>query len=193
MALFVYVDNSNLWIEGMRVSAVKKGMAASALDAMNRKVTDHDWAYDFGRLYGAICPEAAQIGRSSLFGSRPPANDSMWKLAEHAGFEVRVYDRNFANKEKEVDSAITTTMLEDSFQHMNARRNDRVVLVAGDRDYVPPIESIRKRGFPTTVVFWSHATARDLRAAAYEHVALDSLFEHITRTKTPHKVPQGGG
>jgi hypothetical protein len=26
MALFVYVDNSNVWIEGMRVSAVRKGV-----------------------------------------------------------------------------------------------------------------------------------------------------------------------
>jgi hypothetical protein len=33
MALFVYVDNSNVWIEGMRVSAVRKGLAESPKDA----------------------------------------------------------------------------------------------------------------------------------------------------------------
>lgn len=60
MALFVYVDNSNVWIEGMRVSAVKKGMATSPQDAMNKKVSDQTWTYDFGRLYQAICPDTAQ-------------------------------------------------------------------------------------------------------------------------------------
>lgn len=184
MALFVYVDNSNIWIEGMRVSAVKKGLATSAQDAMNRKITDHDWAYDFGRLYEAICPDSAQIGRSSLFGSRPPANDSLWDLAAHAGFEVKVFDRNFANKEKEVDAAITTMMLEDSFMYMRADRSDRAVLVAGDRDYVPAIESLARRGFPTTVVFWEHATARDLRSQADDFVDLDPLFAHISRVKS---------
>jgi hypothetical protein len=57
MALFVYVDNSNVWIEGMRISAVRKGMAADAKDAMNRKITDQGWTYDFGKLYQAICPD----------------------------------------------------------------------------------------------------------------------------------------
>lgn len=183
MVLFVYVDNSNVWIEGMRVSAVRKGLASSPSDAMDRKVTDHDWAYDFGRLYEAVCPSTAQIGRSSLFGSRPPANDSLWQLAQSAGFEVTVFDRNFSNKEKQVDSAITTQILEDSFQHMRPERGDRVVLLAGDRDYLPPIESLKKRGLPTTVVFWDHATARDLREQADDFSPLDPLFDHITRTK----------
>jgi uncharacterized LabA/DUF88 family protein len=179
MTLFVYVDNSNVWIEGMRISAVKKGLATSPSDAMERKITDHAWAYDFGRLYGAICPDGALIGRSSLFGSRPPANDSLWKLAENAGFQVEVFDRNFSNKEKEVDSAITTQILEDSFLYMKSDQ-DRVVLVAGDRDYVPPIESLARRGIPTTVIFWQHATARDLRAKADDYSPLDPLFEHIS-------------
>lgn len=181
MTLFVYVDNSNVWIEGMRVSAVKNGMASSPMDAMNRKITDHTWAYDFGRLYSAICPEGATIGRSSLFGSRPPANDTLWKLAADAGFQVEVFDRNFSNKEKEVDSAITTQMLEDSFIFMKPDR-DRVVLVAGDRDYVPPVESMARRGISTTVVFWQHATARDLRMKADDFSPLDPLFAYISHT-----------
>lgn len=129
MVPFVYVDNSNVWIEG----------------------------------YEAVCPSTAQIGRSSLFGSRPPANDSLWSLAESAGFEVTVFDRHLSNKEKQVDSAITTQILDDSFQYMRPERGDRAVLLAGDRDYLPPIESLANRGLPTTVVFWTHATARDLR------------------------------
>lgn len=87
MTLYVYVDNSNLWIEGMRISAVRKGIASSPQEAMDRHITDQSWTYDFGRLYKAVCPEGSQIGRSSLFGSRPPANDSLWNLAHEMGLK----------------------------------------------------------------------------------------------------------
>lgn len=184
MALFVYVDNSNVWIEGMRVSAVRKGQAVDLPDALARRVTDQAWAYDFGHLYHAICPDTAQIGRSSLFGSRPPANDSLWDLARKEGFEVEVFDRNFSNKEKEVDIAIATQMMADSYEYMKRERGDRVVLVSGDRDYLPTIENLAKRGFPTTVVFWQHATAGDLRSKAADFFDLTPLFQHLTRQRT---------
>lgn len=183
MALFVYVDNSNVWIEGMRVSAVRKGKSPNLHDAMRDQITDQTWTYDFGRLYQAVCPDVAQIGRSSLFGSRPPANDSLWELARREGFEVFTFDRNYSNKEKEVDVAIATQIMEDSFLHMKAERQDRVVLVSGDRDYLPAVESLRSRGIPTTVVFWSHATAVDLRAKAADFADLEPLFDYLTR---PH-------
>lgn len=183
VALFVYVDNSNVWIEGMRVSAVREGMATDLHDALNRHVTDQTWTYDFGHLYHAICPDTAQIGRSSLFGSRPPANDSLWDLARNEGFQVFTYDRNFSNKEKEVDVAISTQIMEDSFLHMRSERGDRVVLVSGDRDYLPTVESLAKRGLPTTVVFWKHATAVDLRNRADDYSDLTPLFDHLTRQR----------
>lgn len=179
MTLFVYVDNSNVWIEGMRVSAVKKGLAASAQDAMSRKISDQSWTYDFGRLYQAVCPDTAQIGRSSLFGSRPPANDSLWDLARNEGFEVFTFDRNFSNKEKEVD-VVATQIMADSYEHMRATNGDRVVLLSGDRDYVPTVKSLATRKLPTTVVFWQHATAHDLKVAADDYVSLDPLFDHLS-------------
>ena len=49
MALYVYVDNSNVDIEGMRISAVNKGLAASIQDAMAQKITDQTWTHDFGK------------------------------------------------------------------------------------------------------------------------------------------------
>ncbi len=57
MGLFVYVDNSNVWIEGQRVSAVAKGMAPDIWTAMNASICDHTWSYDFGRLYDLACPD----------------------------------------------------------------------------------------------------------------------------------------
>ncbi|GHF12536.1 NYN domain-containing protein [Pseudolysinimonas yzui] len=179
MTLFVYVDNSNLWIEGRRVSAVNKGMATSLQDAMNRGVTDQTWNYDFGKLYRAICPENETIGRSSLFGSRPPTNDSLWQLARDQGFEVFTFDRNLANKEKQVDVAIATQIMADSYERMKA--GDRIVLVTGDRDYLPTIESVMARGFPVIVAFWRHATGHELQREPVDFFALDPLFGYLTK------------
>jgi hypothetical protein len=81
MVLFVYVDNSNVWIEGGHIQAVRLGLATDPLDAARRRVTPR-WAYDFGRLYGLACPPGEQIGRSILFGrSRwtPAWRRSWWR------------------------------------------------------------------------------------------------------------------
>ena len=181
MTLYVYVDNSNIWIEGKRVSAVRKGLVTNISQAITKGILDRSWSYDFGRLYKAVCPDEAQIGRSALFGSRPPEDDSVWEAARHRGFEVEVFDRNAANKEKGVDSAIITMMLEDSYQHMKSDRGDKVVLVAGDRDYVPPVKALASRGFKTHVVCWRHATGKELIESADDFTALDDFFDYLSR------------
>lgn len=181
MVLFVYVDNSNVWIEGRRASAVAKGMAPNAWEAMNAGILDPTWNYDFGRLYQLACPADAQIGRSILIGSRPPPNDSLWHRARDEGFEVTVFDRNAANREKQVDTALVTVILEDSFLHMRAERDDTAVLVAGDGDYIPAVESLQARGLRARVVFWKHATNRDLMAVADEFEPLDPHLDFLAR------------
>ncbi|MEU8838276.1 NYN domain-containing protein [Streptomyces roseus] len=135
--------------------------------------------YDFRRLYELACPATVQVGRSILFGSRPPANDSLWERARQQGFEVKVYDRNAANKEKEVDLSLSTTLMEDPYEYMRADRKDMAVLLTRDRDYVPTVNSLWRRGLRVRVVFWEHAVARALRDAADEFIPLERSPRHI--------------
>lgn len=182
MLLFVYVDNSNVWIEGRRASAVAKGLAPSFQDAFDSGVVDPDWNYDFGRLYDLACPGDVQVGRSMLLGSRPPKNDSLWDRAREADFEVETFDRNAANKEKQVDTRLATLMIDDSYQHMQPRLPDvTAVLVSGDGDYLPPMRSLQARDIKVKVVFWTHATSRELRETADEFVPLDPHLDHLAR------------
>ena len=116
MAELVYVDNSNLFIEGQRVKAVATNKAKSIHDAMNNGILDQDYKIDFGRLHDFIAgTDSSKIKRCMLFGSRPPDNDSIWKMAKKAGFEVVVEDRNVANKEKKVDTGIVVDMMDDAY------------------------------------------------------------------------------
>lgn len=49
MGYYVFVDNSNVWIEGKYASAVKKGMVSDICTAHDRKISDNSWK-------ARICP-----------------------------------------------------------------------------------------------------------------------------------------
>ncbi len=176
---FIYVDNSNLYIEGRRVSAVKTGLAPNIHEAMTNGILDHGYTISFGKLYSFLTgDDVASIKRSVLFGSRPPPNDSIWKHAERAGFELVLEDRNIRNKEKKIDTGIASQMVRDAMKFGKAGE-DLFVLVAGDSDYVPTIAILRDEGFDVEVVFWGHA-ARELReSVAPRFVPLDDHLENL--------------
>lgn len=99
MLNLLYVDNSNVWIEGMHVAAVNKGLAPNVRMAQKEKICDYRWKIDFGKLFQFAGGEKAEVKHAVLFGSRPPPNDTLWDAAKRKGFEVIVYDRNVAGKE----------------------------------------------------------------------------------------------
>lgn len=71
------------------------------------------------------------------------------------------FDRSpFTHKEKQVDIALSTTMLEDSFTYMKAANGDTAVLAGGDGDFLPTIESLQARGLRVRVVSGQPAPAR---------------------------------
>lgn len=175
---YIYVDNSNLYIEGRRVSAVANKIASDIRDAMNNGILDHGYTISFGKLHEFLCgQDKRQIKRAALFGSRPPPNDGIWRFAEKAGFELHLEDRNFANKEKKIDTAIATLMTKDAFKS-GKKDEDLFVLVAGDSDYVPTIDALKADGFRTEVVFWGHAS-RELKEATGKFINLDSFLERL--------------
>ncbi|PBP46338.1 NYN domain-containing protein [Pseudomonas syringae] len=178
MANLVYVDNSNVWIEGKHVAAYANGLAPSVWDAVTNKICDNTWNLDFGKLFAFAGGEKAEVRKAALFGSRPPQNDSVWDAARRNGWDVKTYDRNIANHEKKIDTDIVATMIEDSF--LLLQPGDEITLVAGDADYVPAIEKLKARGIAVHVVFWKHAS-RELKQVATKFIELDSYLEHLSR------------
>lgn len=179
MANLLYVDNSNIWIEGMHVAAFQNGLAPDVWSAVSNKICDQSWKLDFGKLFRFAGGEDVDVKKAALFGSRPPKNDSVWDAAKRRGFEVITYDRNVANHEKKIDTDIVATMMEDSYELVTIG-NDEMTLVAGDADYVPVIEKLKKRGIPVHVVFWKHAS-RELKEVATKFIELDQYLTHLSR------------
>lgn len=179
MSNFVYVDNSNVFIEGKRVSAVQKAYALNIYDAMNNRIIDTTYRLDFGKLHSFTAgSDPSKIKRAVLFGSRPPSSDSLWSIAERVGFEPIIVDRNIANKEKKVDTGIVTEMMRDAYTKM-IKTEDVITLVAGDADFVPTIDTLRKDGYVVEVFFWNHAS-QELKSACDKFVALDPHLDYLS-------------
>ena len=179
MANLLYVDNSNVWIEGMHVAAAHRGLAPDVWSAVKGKICDYNWKLDFGKLFEFAGGDKKDVRKAALFGSRPPPNDSVWKAAERKGFQVVVYDRNVVNHEKKIDTDIVATMIEDSYEILKVGE-DEITLVSGDADYVPAIEKLKKRKIPVHVVFWAHAS-REIKEAATKFISLDQYVDHLSR------------
>ena len=175
MTTYTYIDNSNIYIEGCRVAAVKKGLAPNIYEAMATGVVDHSWNLDYGRLYEFLCGNDV-IAR--LWGS-PPPGDSFWNMLKRKGFNPTVYEKNAANREKKVDVAIAHRMTKDAYTLIDKVRDD-LLRVAGDSDYVPVVADLVGGGFKVEVAFWEHA-ARELRDTATKFISLDPYHDHLTR------------
>jgi len=178
VADYIYIDNSNLYIEGKRVSAVKNGLAMNIYDAMNNRIIDQAYTISFGRLHEFVAgADQSKIARAALFGSRPPPNDGIWRYAKHAGFELILEDRNIANKEKKIDTGIVSAMVRDAYKSVNAS-SDTIVLVAGDGDFVPPVRQLVEDRFNVEVVFWDHA-ARELKEVCSKFISLNDHLDYL--------------
>ncbi|MBD2017277.1 NYN domain-containing protein [Microcoleus sp. FACHB-53] len=174
MANFVYVDNSNLWIEGKRISAVKKGLAPDIRIASKDKIVDDLWRINLERLYQLT---VGKSGHGYFYGSRTSGNGSVLENAEKVGFIPVTYNRSFVNKEKEVDQSIACDVVEHSYELMQS--DDRVIILSGDRDLVPAINKLIKRRFKVEVLFWNHAASNKLKQAASNFVPLDRWLNYL--------------
>ncbi|MBB5696444.1 NYN domain-containing protein [Muricoccus pecuniae] len=176
MTHLAYVDCSDLFIEGQKVSAVAKGMARSLEDARQRGVLDFDYRLDLYRLMTLI-EQPESDTRGVVFGSVTDTNGGLWRHAANAGFEVVTVERGFAGKEKRVDTSLVTRICRDAYRFADPR-SDRVTLVAGDGDYEPLVRQLVEDGFAVSVLYWAHAS-RELRDAATAFHSLDRYIEDL--------------
>ena len=141
-------------------------------DAISNRILDNSYRVDFGKLHDFVAGnDPSKIKRAVLYGSRPPQNDSLWDIAERAGFETVVEDRNIANREKRVDTGIVSAMVRDAYTRAD-KENDTITLVAGDGDYIPALQDLTGDGFTVDVVFWDHAS-KDLKDACTNFISLN--------------------
>ena len=170
--LYAFVDNSNVLIEGRRFASMKRagrGRRSRSVDSSY----DIDWGKFLYVLKESDSRALAEV--PTLYGSRPPAEDSVWNRIRDDGFDVKVFDRNIRNKEKGVDMEMGL----DISELIHTVKPPRVIVVAaGDADYVPAVERAKGLDWIVEVWFWGNA-ANELKKAASRFRALDEHFEFL--------------
>lgn len=172
------LDNSNVFIEGKKLSAQRKGVFRQAGDT--RDPQDPSWRVDFGQLLHFLA-DGREILDAILVGSRPPQNDTVWTSAQSQGFRVLTYDRALSGEEKEVDTEIATQAAEIIV--LNKDNPGVLVLGSGDRDFLPSIRCADRFNWGTEMCAFSSAfnPAGAMAMAVGKIRKLDDVFHQIGR------------
>ena len=157
---YIFVDYSNLWIAGQTARAKKLGDAES----------DRRFRVDFGRFKNLVAKDR-HVSKAFLYGSVPPPNDSVWKAAKEQNYEVNTYNCSGSGKQKEVDTAMTTNIMEELYE-LECPQNATFIIVTGDRDFNPPIEKCLKKKVYVELWSWEHSMAVEYKRLANS----ESLF-----------------
>lgn len=81
--------------------------------------------------------------RGKLYGSEPPALDTVWKAIRSKKIEVSHSKRStWSSREKTTDTELTANAVEDIIENKGeATSNSAVVLFTGDKDMLPVLQA----------------------------------------------------
>lgn len=165
---YVFVDNSNVWIEGKKIA----GRKAKPPVPSNRF-----YRIDYGNLLQHVLDGRELADVPKLYGSEPPPNDSVWQIIRNKGFDVKVFKRNIFNKEKGVDMRMGLDIQRLTLTFKPSASNF-IVMVAGDADFVQVVNDARDAGWNIEAWYWSNA-ANDLKKAVDRFESLNPALYSI--------------
>lgn len=170
----LFVDNSNVLIEGRRLCYAKRHLGGRR----NTQVDD-TYEIDWGKFLYLVKSRGGRMLANvpTLYGSRPPPDDSVWEQIRQEGFDVRVFDRNIRDKEKGVDMEMGMDVVERLFQQSAP---ETLVLAAGDADFKGIAERAKKKGWEVEVWFWGNA-AVEMQRASPTFVNLDPALDYLRK------------
>jgi uncharacterized LabA/DUF88 family protein len=111
------------------------------------------WRINFDKLLTSLA-DGREIHAAILVGSRPPANDSVWKSAQQLGFAVTVHDRDAQHREKAVDTELVAQGTETI---CSAPEPMTLVIASGDRDFIPLVSVAHRRKWSVEMAAFSSA------------------------------------
>lgn len=175
--VFIYLDNSNIFISAQETAAEREGESARA------RVRIH-----FRNLL-ALAHAGRPIERAIAVGSIPPELRQMWNRLENEDVEVQLLERGALHgSEQGVDQVLQTIMLRDTVDY-NGVPGIAVLLTGDGSGFVDgvgfhaDIERMHGRGWDIEVLSWRHSCNRRMREWAEEYgkfIALDDFYNSIT-------------
>lgn len=175
--VFIYLDNSNIFISAQEAAAEREG------EAVRARVRIH-----FRNLL-ALAHADRPIERAIAVGSIPPELRQVWNRLENEDVEVQLLERGALHgSEQGVDQVLQTIMLRDTVDY-NGVPGIAVLLTGDGSGFVDgvgfhaDIERMYRRSWDIEVLSWRHSCNRRMREWAEENgkfIALDDFYNSIT-------------
>ena len=175
--IYIYIDNSNLWIQGRKTHAALAGLP-----------DDPTWRFDAGEVKRILLSKCTRIKvalgqknvRTYLYGSTPPPVDTVWLAIEQQNVEVKTFERNFySGREKKVDGQLIADAVMDTMKAHYECIDSEFIIVSGDSDISTAVEKIMENNFPVHVWSWKNGLAKEYFHHKYEKAHIHELDEHI--------------
>ena len=180
--VFIYWDNSNIFIGAREAAAEREGEAARS------RVRVH-----FRNLL-ELARGGRSVHRAVAGGAAPPELRHVWNRLENEGVDVCLLERGTVHgREQGADRLLQTFMLRDTVDY-NGDPGIAVMLtgaVAGFADgagFHADLGRMRSKGWRMEVLSWRHGCNRRMREWAERHgvfIALDDFYDSITFLEEP--------
>ncbi|CAJ2376775.1 MAG: NYN domain-containing protein [Gammaproteobacteria bacterium] len=175
--VFIYLDNSNIYISA-------RGVAAERGDADGRAQV----RLDFRNLL-QLAHADRPISRAVAVGSIPPELRDIWKSLERQDVKVRLSHRTVKGKEVGVDEELQNNMLRDVCDHES--NPGTAVLLSGDGGFRADLERMHNKGWRVEVLAWEHSCHRQMKEWARDNgkfTALEDYYDHVTFAVKPRVI-----
>ena len=174
--VFIYVDDSNMWIEAKKLAANKLNLKC---------VEDPRLRLDIGKVTDVIANNR-KVAWGILYGSEPPPIDSVWQKIRERGWKVITTQRSsFTGKEKQLDHQMVADI---TALVSGCIVKGKIVMVSGDADMIPAISKSLQMKWSTEIWMWGNGVSNALKQLAEENPGLmsinilDSRLEEVTFT-----------
>ncbi len=175
--VFIYWDNSNIFISGQYAAAEGEG------ETVYGRFRIH-----FANLL-ALARNGREIERAVAVGSVPPPLRAVWNRLENEGVSVHLQERGATQgREIGVDQELQVQMLRDMADYNGDP--GIVVMLTGDgagfmdgAGFHADLERMHRRGWRIEVLSWRHSCNRRMREWAEENgkfIALDDFYSSVT-------------
>jgi hypothetical protein len=175
MGVSIFWDNSNIWLVGRNVCAVKEPGKES------------DFRIHFKNLL-EFAANGQKVEYAYAAGSIPPPNDDLWAWFTKLGITLDKPERSISGNEVNVDELVHLAMANRAIDiHPN---HERFVLLTGDgagynqgKGFIAQLNRVLQMGNEIEVVSWDAGCNRNLKTFAQTHGtyrSLESVYDHVT-------------
>ena len=176
MDVYIYFDNSNIFIEAKRLAEERNGLSHCARQAVR---------LHFDNLL-ALASAGRTVKHAVAAGSVPPELRNLWARLQRSGVECKVFECGDGGEQNVPDVFLQLAMLRDAFKNPPSV----AVLLTGDgaghfheEGFLSTLKDLKSAKWHIEVLSWAHCVNKYLFEWVKENIIfipLDDYYESIT-------------